>query len=289
MTNLKTNTLKLLKKRSIRLNKRKGQNYLVDSQILSKIMDHAEVSCKDTILEIGSGIGTLTIPLAKRAEKVVAVEQDKEIAKILKERLKSLAISNVEIIIGDVVKEKLPPFNKVVSNLPYQISSPITFKLLKEKFDFAILMYQLEFAERMLANPGDNNYSRLSVMLHFCAEMQFLFEVSSESFFPQPQVSSAVVKLIPLPENSKAKVDTSFSNTSRALFQHKRKKVRNALLDSFHEISDIDKNSVRAVISKLETRLIDERVFKLKPEEIMAISDRLKELLAMNNINYENK
>ena len=123
-------TLKILKKNGIRLNKRKGQNYLIDTQILFKILNHANISLKDTILEIGPGIGTLTIPLAGMAGKVVAVEQDQKVAEILKERLKNLKITNVEVIIGDAVKIKLPSFNKVISNLPYQISSPITFKLL---------------------------------------------------------------------------------------------------------------------------------------------------------------
>ena len=175
-------TLKILRANNVRLNKRKGQNYLINTQILFKIFNNANISQKDTILEIGPGIGTLTIPLAKMAGKVVAVEQDKKIAEILKKRLNSLHISNVEVIIGDAVKIKLPPFNKVISNLPYQISSPITFKLLKEKFDYGILMYQLEFAERMIAKPGNTNYSRLSVMLYVCSDVEFLFKVSMNSF-----------------------------------------------------------------------------------------------------------
>lgn len=276
---LKINTLKLLKKHDIRLNKSKGQNYLVDSQILSKILDHAKLSPNDTVLEIGPGIGTLTIPMAKMAHEVIAVEQDREIARILKERLKSLNISNVEVIIGDAVKTELPSFNKVVSNLPYQISSPITFKLLKENFDFAILMYQLEFAERMVARPGDSNYSRLSVMLHFCTDLEFLFQVDPKSFFPRPQVSSAVIKLTPHPSDTETEIDRSFLNTVRALFQHKKKKARNALLDSFHEIADVDKTSAKEIVSKLDPELMDERVVKLKPEEILAISDQLKHLI----------
>jgi len=274
-------TLKILKKNGIRLNKRKGQNYLIDTQILFKILNHANISLKDTILEIGPGIGTLTIPLAGMAGKVVAVEQDQKVAEILKERLKNLKITNVEVIIGDAVKIKLPSFNKVISNLPYQISSPITFKLLKENFDYAILMYQQEFAERMIAKPGDTNYSRLSVMLYVCSDVEFLFKVSMNSFFPQPQVSSAVIKLTP---NPKLDIDEFFFNITRALFQHKNKKVRNALIDSFHEISNMDKNIVKDIVSNLDERLMNDRVIKLTPEEIMVISNQLKYLMnKMNN------
>ena len=133
-------TLKILNKEGIKLDKRKGQNYLIDKDVLSRIIHSADLSKTDTVLEIGAGIGTLTIPLAKNAGKVIAVEQDRKIAAILVKRLKKLQISNVEIIIGDATKIAFPKFNKVVSNLPYKISSPITFKILKYNFELAVLM-----------------------------------------------------------------------------------------------------------------------------------------------------
>ncbi len=269
-------TLKILKENNIRLDKRKGQNYLIDSNILSKIVDYAELSSDDTVLEIGAGIGTLTIPLAKHAQKVIAMEQDQKIAAVLEKRLQDLNILNVEVLVADAVKIDFPPFNKVVSNLPYKISSPITFKLLEYDFDFAVLMYQLEFAERMVAKPGDSNYSRLSLMLHFCAEVEMLFEVSKYAFFPNPKISSAVIKLIP---NRKAEIDEFFVKTSRALFQHKKKKVRNALLDSFHEIADMDKKRAKEIVSKLDENLLSARAVKLGPDDIMVISKELKSYL----------
>lgn len=269
-------TLKILKENNIRLNKRKGQNYLIDHNILQKIIDSADLSKNDTVLEIGAGIGTLTIPLAENAGKVIAVEQDAKIAAILEKRLKELDISNVEVIAADAVKIDFPEFNKVVSNLPYKISSPITFKLVEYDFDYAILMYQLEFAQRMVATPGESNYSRLSLMLHFYADIEILFEVSKHAFFPNPKISSAVIKLVP---NKKEDVDEFFKQTSRALFQHKKKKVRNALLDSFHEIADVDKNTAREIVLKLDSKIVSERVVKLQPGEVMEISRQLKEIL----------
>ncbi|MBM4242029.1 MAG: 16S ribosomal RNA methyltransferase A, partial [Euryarchaeota archaeon] len=271
-------TLKILKTYNIKLNKRKGQNYLVNSDILNKILDYAEVSGNDTILEIGAGIGTLTIPLAKRAKKVIAVEQDKKIGFILEERLEELGFSNVEVLVGDATKLDFLPFNKVVSNLPYKISSPITFKLLEYEFDFGILMYQFEFANRMVANPGDPNYSRLSLMLKLLADVEILEEVSKHEFFPNPKVSSAIIKLIP---KKKIDIDEFFLKVSRALFQHKRKKVRNALLDSFHEIADVDKTSAKDIISNLDQVIMDKmekRVVELEVEEIILISNKLKSI-----------
>jgi 16S rRNA (adenine1518-N6/adenine1519-N6)-dimethyltransferase len=164
----------------------------------------------------------------------------------------------------------------VVSNLPYKISSPITFKLLEYDFDFAVLMYQLEFAQRMVAKPGNSNYSRLSLMLHFCADIELLFEVSKHCFFPAPKISSAVIKMVP---DKKAEVDEFFKRTSRALFQHKKKKVRNALLDSFHEIADLDKKTAKEIISKLDSNLLSERTVQLDPDRVFEISRQLNNLL----------
>jgi dimethyladenosine transferase len=273
-------TSQLLKKHQIRLNRRKGQNYLINNHILSRIVENANISDSDVVLEIGAGIGTLTIPLARKAAKVVAFEQDKRIVSLLQERLRELEISNVEVMEGDATKIEFPTFNKVVSNLPYQISSPITFKLLKYDFDYAILMYQLEFAQRMVAQPGTSNYSRLSVMMNLCTRTKLLFKVPQNAFLPPPRVSSAVIKLTP---QKNPQVDEFFINTCRALFQHKKKKSGKALLQSFHEISklNLERSTIRDVISKLDSKITEERVFKLEGEEILIISNELKDL--MNN------
>ncbi len=266
-------TLKILNKEGIKLDKRKGQNYLVDKNVLSNIIQSADLSNKDIVLEVGAGIGNLTIPLAKNAGKVIAVEQDRTIASILVKRLKELQISNVEVIIDDATKIKFPKFNKVVANLPYKISSPITFKILKYDFEFAILMYQLEFAERMIAKPGDSNYSRLSVMIHFYTHIEMLFKVSNNVFLPKPKVSSAVVKLKP---KNEVDVDEFLSNVTRALFQHKRKKVRNALMDSFHEIGVLDKYERRDLLSKLDQEILNQRVINMEPKNIRKLSKEVE-------------
>ncbi|AUB57644.1 MULTISPECIES: 16S rRNA (adenine(1518)-N(6)/adenine(1519)-N(6))-dimethyltransferase RsmA [Methanobacterium] len=273
-------TSQLLKKHQIRLNRRKGQNYLINNHILSRIVENANISDSDVVLEIGAGIGTLTIPLARKAAKVVAFEQDKRIIHLLQERLQELEIYNVEVVEGDATKMEFPYFNKVVSNLPYQISSPITFKLLKYDFDYAILMYQLEFAQRMVAQPGTSNYSRLSVMMHLCTHTELLFKVPPNAFLPPPRISSAVIKLTP---RKNPQVEEFFIKTCRALFQHKKKKSGKALLQSFHEISssNLEKREIRDIISKIDNKLTEKRVFKLEGEEILIISNELKDL--MNN------
>jgi len=284
-------TKKLLQKYGIRLNKGLGQNYLIDDFKRKKIIDFADLSKKDTVLEIGPGIGTLTTELSKKTKKVVAIEQDKKIYDILKTRLEYESIDNVELINDDAVKTDISNFsncNKIVSNLPYQISSPITFKFLEFDFDLAILMYQKEFAERMIAKTGDKNYSRLSVMLYFKADIKFLDKVSPESFIPRPKVDSSVVKLTPIiPEISDNKNLLNeenmevYSKTCKAIFQHKNKKIRNALIDSRHIIGYTDKKELRDLIDSnhyLELFLAN-RVINTSPEEILELAILLKPII----------
>ena len=252
------------------------------SQSLSKITKSilfGEIDEDDIILEIGPGIGTLTIELAKKAKKVIAIEQDGNICKILTERLKNEKIDNVELINDDALKTDFPKFNKIISNLPYQISSPITFKFLDYDFDLAILMYQKEFADRMNGEVGSKNYSRLSAMLYFKCNVDALTNVSSESFIPKPKIDSTVVKLTPK-ENKIEDIDfETYSNFTKALFQHRNKKIRNALIDSRHIISRIDKKVLKQRLNSIEddklNDYLEKRVIVLEPEEILYISKEL--------------
>ena len=188
-------TKSILNKYRIRLNKNLGQNYLIDNNKRNQIINFGDISKEDIVLEIGAGIGTLTIELAKKAKKVIAIEQDSNICKILNQRLKDEKIDNVELINDDALKIEFPKFNKIVSNLPYQISSPITFKFLDYDFDLAILMYQKEFGERMNGEVGSKNYSRLSAMLYFKSDVESLTDVSCESFIPKPKAFILIVNL----------------------------------------------------------------------------------------------
>ncbi|MEN6329199.1 MAG: 16S rRNA (adenine(1518)-N(6)/adenine(1519)-N(6))-dimethyltransferase RsmA [Methanobacteriaceae archaeon] len=278
---LSRETKGILKKYQIRLSKRKSQHYLVNSSILDKIILNADLSPDDTVLDVGAGIGTLTIPLSEKAGRVVAIEQDPQIATILRERLEEKGIINVDVQEGDATRLELPYFNKVVSNLPYQISSPITFRLLEYDFDFAILMYQLEFAERMVAKPGESKYSRLSVMINLKANVERLFTVSKGAFLPPPRVSSAVVKLNP---KKNVYLDEFLIKITRALFQHKRKKARKALLDSFQEWAP-DKKIAKEMLSTLDSKIMDKRPFQMESETIITISRALKKLIDQNEIN----
>lgn len=288
-------TKQILQENGIILNKNLGQNYLIDDFKRKKIIKYAKLSKDDIVLEIGPGIGTLTIELAKNAKKVIAIEQDATIFNILKKRLEREGIDNIELINGDAVKVDFPEFNKIVSNLPYQISSPISFKFLKHKFDLAILMYQKEFADRMNGKVGTKQYSRLSAMLYFKADVKFLTKVSPESFIPSPKVDSSVIQLKPKDiktikiDGEEFKINDEsyriYSKVVKALFQHRNKKSKNALIDSRHMIGFKDKKELKSVLKYLEDEnpkfkeLLLERTINLSPESIMELSILLKDHL----------
>lgn len=279
---LSKTTKSILAKYGIRLNKNLGQNYLIDKNKRNQIINFGDISKEDIVLEIGAGIGTLTIELAKRAKKVIAIEQDSNICEILNQRLKEKKLDNVELINEDALKIEFPKFNKIVSNLPYQISSPITFKFLDYDFDLAILMYQKEFGERMNGEVGSKNYSRLSAMLYFKCDVKTLTDVSCESFIPKPKVDSVVISLTPKESMLDSDDFNIYSKFCKALFQHRNKKIRNALIDSRHVISNLDKKEIKKRLNDIENDKLNDylkkRVIVLTPEEILFISKELNPL-----------
>ena len=279
---LSKTTKDILNENGIKLNKNLGQNYLIDKNKRDQIIGFGDITSNDVVLEIGTGIGTLTIEIAKKAKRVIAIEQDAKICKILAKRLKDEKIDNVELINDDALKVDFPPFNKIISNLPYQISSPITFKFLDYDFDLAVLMYQKEFADRMNGEIGTKNYSRLSAMLYFKCDVEKLTDVSCESFIPKPQIDSTVVKLTPKENKISTEEFNTYSKFAKALFQHRNKKIRNALIDSRHIIANIDKKVLKKRLNEIEDeKLIDylkKRVVVLSPEEILFISQKLNPL-----------
>lgn len=282
-TSLSKTTKAILNEYGIKLNKNLGQNYLIDRNKRDQIIQFGNLTKDDVVLEIGPGIGTLTIELAKRVKKVIAIEQDSNICQILENRLKKENIDNVELINDDALNVEFPKFDKIISNLPYQISSPITFKFLDYDFDLAVLMYQKEFANRMNGKVGTKNYSRLSAMLYFKCDVEKLTDVSSESFIPKPKIDSTVVKLTPK-ENKISEEDFKiYSKFTKALFQHRNKKIRNALIDSRHVITKLDKKEIRKCMNEIEdeklNQYLKERVVAITPEEILFLSKELNSIL----------
>ena len=251
--------------------KRLGQNFLLDDSVLRRSVGFAELTDKDMVLEIGPGIGNLTNELLKTGAKVVAVEQDAEFCRFLTKRFGG----RIQLVQADAVKAFLPEFNKVVSNLPYQISSPITFKLLGLGFDVAVLMLQKEFAERMIARPGTPEYGRLSVGVFFRADCEIAIEVPRHAFWPQPKVDSCVVTLVPRPPPFKVKDAEVFSRVTQAIFSHRRKKISNSLKTDPSVAGMIKPNHEDKLVS---LPYASRRAEELAPEMIGELSDAFLEL-----------
>jgi 16S rRNA (adenine1518-N6/adenine1519-N6)-dimethyltransferase len=261
----------LISKYNLKANSDLGQNFLIVPDIIERNVERAELSERDTVLEVGPGLGVLTDVLSKRAGKVYAIEKDSRLVKIL---LAEYDWPNVEIIEGDALKVEFPEFNKIVSNLPYQISSPITFRFLECEFERAVLIYQLEFAQRMVAEPGDKNYSRLSLMVRAKTHAELVERIGRGAFWPRPKVDSAVVVLEPKPPSERIDLD---ENLVRALFQHRRSTVLAALKKSHHMLG-LTKEGFRNIRGELASvPHASKRVFQLSPEEVKEIETALKE------------
>jgi 18S rRNA (adenine1779-N6/adenine1780-N6)-dimethyltransferase len=181
-------------------NKQLGQHILKNPLVAQGIVDKAGVLPTDTVFEIGPGTGNLTVKILERAKRVIVVERDPRLAAELIKRVQGTPEQRkLQVIIGDVLQAELPFFDVCISNTPYQISSPLTFKLLlhRPRFRCAVLMFQREFALRMVARPGDSLYCRLSVNVQYEARCQHIMKISKNSFRPPPKVESSVVRLEP--------------------------------------------------------------------------------------------
>lgn len=250
-----------LREIGLRPSKGLGQNFLQDGDVAERIVDFAGLKKKDRVLEIGPGLGVLTDFILKKTEKLILVERDKTLASYLEGRYSD---RDIKIMNKDVLEVDLPRFDKVISNLPYNISSPLTFKILKNDFEMAVLTYQKEFAERMSADPGDKNYSRLSVMTSIYAEIEELFDIPRDRFFPSPDVTSTVVRLEPASPSFEIKNQKFFESVVREMFNYRRKKIKNSIETGL----DLKLDSIPYG---------DKRVGKLSPEQINEIVNHLLE------------
>lgn len=259
---------KVLKKYSIKPSRHQDQIFLADEEMQKKVVDCAELNRKDTVLEIGSGVGNLTEHIYGKVEEVVAVEKDPRLAAVLRhQEFPDVGILEKDIMATDIEKIK---FNKVVSNLPYSVSTPFTFRLLRQDWDLSVLIYQKEFAERMVAEPGSMDYSRLSVAMNHYTDAELLMEIPSDRFYPEPETDSAVVKL---EKKTVEEKDTRFWETVKGAFQHKRKKVKNALKDASRFLG-IDEEKIKDI----EEKLPDKRVYQCDATDFEEIVDLIGEI-----------
>ncbi len=249
----------------------RGQHFLRDERVIERIVEYAGIGSEETILEIGPGYGNLTDKLVEKAGRVIAIEVDKDLFGELENKYRGR--DNIELIHADAMKIDLPEVDKAVSNLPYSISSRITFRLIGLGFRLAVLMYQYEFARRMTAEFGSKNYGRLSIAVNYYTTPRILEVVPRSAFYPMPEVTSAVVELKPRKPPYSVRNEDFFMDFITAIFTQRRKTLRKALLKTGHMLPQLD------ITKALDD--IPEDYLKLRAEQIPA--DKLAEI---SNIIY---
>ncbi len=238
-----------------------GQHFLIDSSVAKREVAYAKLTKNDVILEIGPGKGIITFLLAQQAKQVIAIEIDKYLVK----QLRTVLPENVTLICNDALSvdfKTLPRYTKIVSNLPFEISSPIMFKFLQSNFSIAILIFQKDFAERLVACPGTKDYSRLTVGVSYKADCRILEDISRSCFSPAPSIDASIVEIIPY-KRPKFTVENEqfFFNLTKQLFTHRRKKIRYTIKSAYGEIEQLPH--------------LDQRVEDLTPEQIGELSNEL--------------
>ncbi len=281
MKSLENETKQILKENNLYANKKLGQNFLINQEIIENIVLGAQVNENDLVIEIGPGLGSLTSELLKKAGRVVCIELDTNMVNVLNKRFKEH--SNFRLIHEDVlkvdlksiIKEETETYNlksvKVVANLPYYITTPIIMKLLEEKLDISSItvMVQKEVAQRLTAKPGDEYTGAITYAINYYSEPCILIEVPRENFLPAPEVDSSVMQLKILQKPSvKVKNEKELFEIIKLSFMQKRKTLVNSLSSN----GQISKEQIREILEKLG---MDEKIRaeKITLEQFAKISD----------------
>ncbi len=250
----------------------RDQHFLVDRRAVERIAGSVDVSGR-RVLEIGPGEGILTRALLERGATVIAVEIDPALVEELEVTFADeIEEGRLEIVPGDAKKVDIPPFDIVVANLPYSVSSKITFRLLEIGFEVAVLMYQKEFAQRMIAPPGTSDVGRLSVMVQTYASVKPLLELSPSSFRPKPQVRSWVVRITPHAPPHPIADRRAYADVVRVLFSHRRKTVRKGLRNAGDAFPP---EAIERTIAALPADLLQRRPEDLTLQEFALVANTL--------------
>lgn len=264
-------TKSLLRTNRIRPNILLGQNFMVDPSIFQIMNDSALLDRDDVVIDIGAGLGFLTRFLAQRCKQVLAVEMDSRLSRVLAEQLKGL--SNVAVIMGDVLRTEIPEFNKAVSIPPYHISSRLLRWLLQRHFDSSVLVFQEEFARRLTASVGSEDYGWLTVLTYYRAECELLDQVPRRMFYPEPNVDSTIVHLRPKePAPFMVEDEARFIRLVRDLFTERNRKVRNAVMPLMKSV--LAGTGDTQMISR-RVPFCNERVRQLAPEDFGALANAI--------------
>jgi len=259
-----------VRKYSIIPKRNDGQHFLKDFSLLNREIEHAKIRKDEIVLEVGPGIGNLTELLLQKAKKVIVIEKDKQFKECLEDLQKKY--SNLEVIWGDILEVKLPKFDKIVSNLPYKISLPLTFKILKNDFKLGVLIYQEKLAERLSAVPGKERYSRVSVQVQRVADFEFLESIRRDAFYPPPEVRSGVVKIVKVFPKFEVSSENFFKKVLDFMFFKRNKSLKQVIFSLRHFGNQ--KEVLKEIILELGG-MSDKRIFCLTPEEFGKMNEAM--------------
>lgn len=254
-----TDTGRLIAETGIVPKKSKGQNFLIDGRVADRHIAYAGIREGDRVLEVGPGLGILTERMADLPCELTCIELDD----ILAEYISQTFGDRLRLIHGDAVKVDFPEFDVFVSNLPYSVSTPIIFKLLDHGFRTAVVMVQKEFADRMVADVGSPDYSRLTVNLFYRADCEVMETVPASRFNPRPKVDSALVRITPRKAPFDVIDERLFFKVTEITFNHRRKKIGTSL------------KAAGILRPEWDVPYLDERVENLRPAEIAEIADAI--------------
>lgn len=227
----------------VRPSKGWGQNFLTDKRVAERIVGSAQLHRDDVVLEVGPGLGALTLLMASQVRRVIAVEVDTRLIAILQEIIEEAGLENITLIHANALSQPVSallrdePQAKVVANIPYSITSPLLEHLFhaKKLLSLMVLTVQKEVAERLTARPNTPAYSALSVFAQYHAQLEFLGRVPAEAFYPTPEVDSAIVRLTPISDRLEPHEQKWLFKLVRAGFGKRRKTLRNALSSLFDD------------------------------------------------------
>jgi 16S rRNA (adenine1518-N6/adenine1519-N6)-dimethyltransferase len=245
---------------------------MIESSLFQRMVGYASLNQDDTVLDVGAGLGFLTGFMSGGCRTVLAVEADAKLASVLREQL--VDVPNAKVVEGDVLKVEVPPFNKVVSVPPYQISSPLLLWLFDRGFDTAVLVFQKEFARRLVASVGTEDYGWLTVVTYYHAEAELLDKVPKWMFYPQPKIDSVIVRLnFKEPRPFTVRNRTLFKRLVQSSFTKRNKKVKNAVLPYVKGFCAMPEEEAVRIAESLPFR--DKRVRELAPEDFGVLADVL--------------
>jgi 16S rRNA (adenine1518-N6/adenine1519-N6)-dimethyltransferase len=262
----------LLKAHGVSPNKLLGQNFMFETRLYTKLAAYADLGAGDVVLDAGAGFGLLTRFLSEHCKGVVAVEKDPLLAAFLKDEFKNAA--KVTVVEGDVLKAQLPPFNKAIAAPPYYLSSQLVVWLFERKVDCAVLIVQREFAQRLTATVGSEEYGWLTVVAQQQAEAKILDTVPKDVFYPPPEVDSVILSIKPWKNNTfQVKDQAKFVQLTKWLFTQRNKKLTKALAPYIRTTYKLGKQEAETIANKLPFH--ERRPRELQPKDFGEIADAL--------------